>query len=227
MDEVSLGLIALKVVIGFISLYCILLITGRTSISQLTPFHFIFILMLDDFLGHVIYENKLSIFKFLYAIGLWTLLMIILEFVTMKYIKIRFIIQRKPFFIIRNGKLDRNAVKKSRLDINQILSLLRQQRVFSIREVEFAILEPNGQLSVALKSKYDNLKNKDLQLPEQKIDLPITLIIDGEIIRNTLYENGLDEKWLQKELKIKGFNDVKNIFHAEWKKSEGLYISPK
>lgn len=227
LGEVSLGLIALKVFIGFISLYLILLITGRTSISQLTPFHFVFILMLDDFLGHVIYENNVSILKYLYAVGLWTLLMIILEFITMKYIKIRFVLLGKPFFLIRNGRLDRNAVKKSRLDVNQVLSLLRQQRVFSVREVEFAILEPNGQLSVALKSKYENVKKEDLNLAEKKIDLPKTLIIDGKVIWKTLHENGLDEQWLNNELKSNGFTDVQNIFHAEWQVNEGLYISPK
>lgn len=226
MDGVSLGLIAMKVIVGFISLYFILLITGRTSISQLSPFHFIFILMLDDFLGHVIYENKVSIFKYFFAVGLWTLLMIILEFITMKYTKIRFKLQGKPTIIIKDGKLDRNAAKKSKLDANQILSLLRQKSVFSVREVEVAILELNGQISVALKSKYDKPKMEDFNLPEKKVDLPITLIIDGTIIRDNLYENGLDEKWLKNELNVLGYNDVKSIFHAEWKESEGLHISP-
>lgn len=223
----SLGLIAMKVVIGFISLYFILFVTGRKSISQLTALHFIFLLMLDDFLGHVIYENDVSIFKYLFAVGLWTLLMLALEFIMLKYTKIRFCLQGNPVIIIRNGIIDRNAAKKSRLDLNQILSLLRQKSVFSVKEVEFALLEPNGQISIALKSKYKQPNIEDFKLPERKVDLPLTLIIDGKIEWDNLTKCGMDEKWLLNELSVKGFDSVKRIFHAEWEKSSGLHISPK
>lgn len=227
MDELSLGLITMKIIIGFISLYFILIVTGKTSISQLTPFHFIFILMLDDFLGHVIYENHVSIYKYLFAVGLWTLLMVALEFITLKYTKINFLIQGNPVIIIRNGIIDRNAAKKSRLDLNQLLSLLRQKSVFSVREVEFAALEPNGQISIALKSKYKQPNIEDFNLPERKVDLPLTLIMDGKIMWDNLNECGMDEKWLLDELKVIGFDNVKSIFHAEWKEIGGLHISPK
>ena len=225
MHEASVWLIAVKVIIGFISLYSILVITGRTAITQLTPFHFIFVLMLDDFLGHIIYQNKLNIMKYLYAVGLWTLLMVILQFVTMKYPKVRFRIQGKPIIIIRKGKLDRGAAKKAKMNVNQILSLLRQQSIFSIQEVEFGIIEPNGHLSVALKSKYEKPTMEDFHLPEKKIELPVTFIIDGAIIKDNLYENGLDETWLHSELKRKGYHEVERIFHAEWTESKGLHIS--
>ncbi|WP_257469012.1 DUF421 domain-containing protein [Bacillus sp. D386] len=167
MDLISLGLIAMKVIVGFISLNIILILTGRTSISQLTPFHFVFILLLDDFLGRIIYENNVSILKYLYAIGIWTFLMIILEYATLKFTKIRFFIQRKPVLFIRNGIIDYKAAKKARLDLNQLLSMLRQKSVFSVREVEFAILESNRQISIALKSKYKNPTIEDLNLTEK------------------------------------------------------------
>lgn len=223
----SLGLITIKIIIGFVSLYFILILTGRTSISQLTPFHFIFILMLDDFLGHVIYENHISIYKYLFAVGVWTLLMITLEFITLKNTKINFLIHRNPIILIRNGIIDREATKKSKLGLNQILSLLRQKSVFSVREVEYAALEPNGQISIVLKSKYKQPNIEDLNLPERKFDLPLTLIMDGKIMWNNLKESGMDEKWLFDELKVNGFDNVKSIFHAEWKEIGGLHISPK
>jgi len=225
-DEISLSLIAIKVLVGFISINFILILTGRTSISQLTPIHFVFILLLDDFLGRIIYENNVSIFKYLYAIGIWTFLMIILEYATLKFTKIRFFIQRKPVLFIRNGIIDYKAAKKARLDLNQILSMLRQKSVFSVREVEFALLESNGQISIALKSKYKNPTIEDLNLTEKQVVLPQTLISDGKIIRDNLAECGFDENWLISELNNKGY-DLKSIFYAEWKSDEGIHISPK
>ena len=226
LDEISLGLIAIKVVVGFLSLYIILILTGRTSLAQLTPFHFVFIMLLDDFFGHIIYENNVHIFKYLYAIGLWTLLMIIIEFISRKVTKIRFFIHGKPIIVIQNGIIDRKAVKKARLDLNQVLSMLRQKSVFSVREVEFALIETNGQISIALKSKYKNPTIEDLNLSVQQVSLPFPLIIDGKIILDNVKECGFDEKWLVNEINNKGL-DIKNIFYAEWKRNEGLHISPK
>ncbi|WP_338030700.1 DUF421 domain-containing protein [Cytobacillus citreus] len=223
----SFGFIIMKLIIGLICLYFILIVTGRKSFSQLTPLHFIFILLLDDFLGHVIYENDVSIFKFLFAIGFWTLLILTLDFITLKYTKIRNLLHGNPVIIIRNGIIDRNAVKKTKLDLNQILSLLRQKSVFSVREVEFALLEPNGQISISLKSKYKPPSIGDFNLPERKVNLPLTLIMDGNILRDNLKECGMDEKWLLDELCAKGFNNTNNIYYAEWKEIDGLHISPK
>ena len=223
MDEINLGLIAIKEIVGFIALYIVLNITGRTSISQLTPFHFVFVLLLDDFLGHIIYEKNQSIFIFLYTVGLWTAFMIIIEQLTIRFTKIRFLIPGKPIIVIRNGIIDHTALKHARLDLNQILSMLRQKSVFSVREVEFAIIETNGKISIALKSKYKNPTVGDMNLAEQPVTLPTTLIIEGKIIQDNLKECGFDEKWLVSELNKKGF-DLKSVFYAEWESNDGMYI---
>ncbi|WP_409973898.1 DUF421 domain-containing protein [Bacillus sp. Bva_UNVM-123] len=223
----SFGFMITKLTIGFFCLYFVLIVTGRKSFSQLTPVHFIFILLLDDFLGHIIYENDIGIVKFLYGIGFWTLLILILDFITLKSKKIRKLLHGEPVIIIRNGIINRTVVKKSKLDLNQILSLLRQKSVFSVREVEYALLEPNGQISIVMKSKYKSPNIEDLNLQERKVNLPLTLILDGNILWDNLKECGKDEKWLMDELYTKGFDNPKSIFYAEWKENDGLHISPK
>ena len=227
LDAVDFGLIACKIILGFISLYLILIVTGRTSIAQLTPYHFVFLMLIDDLLGQIIYEKNQSIYQFLYAIALWTIIMLILERLTGRYAKLRAVIQGSPIVIIKNGIMDRGGLKKARLDINQVLSLLRQKSVFSVREVEYALLEPNGQLSVALKSRYENPKMEDFNLPGKKVELPVTVIVDGQIIWDQLWGSGLNDKWLKNELNKQGFDNEQHIFHAEWKENGGLHLSPK
>jgi len=124
LDEVSLGLIALKIVIGFISLYFVLAVTGRIGVSQLTPIHFVFVLLLDDFLGHIIYEKNTNIFVYFFSVGLWTLFMLSVQYVSFKFPKIRSILQGKPLYIIKNGQFNRNEIRKARLDVYQVMSLL-------------------------------------------------------------------------------------------------------
>ena len=227
MEDVKIGLLTIKVVLGFVTLFFVIIVTGRTSILQLTPFHLVFILVLGDFLGNTIYEDQVGIFHFLYVILLWTLLMLAIEFLTQKKKSARSLLVGNPSIIIRDGVLDRKMLKKHKLDVNQILSILRQSNVFSVREVKYGILEPNGQISTMLKFKYQKPAKQDFNLPEDPVDLPTTLIIDGEIIWDNLHKLGFDEEWLDNELASNGYDNEKNIFYADWRDSEGIHISPK
>jgi uncharacterized membrane protein YcaP (DUF421 family) len=227
LEEISISFLTIKVIVGFVALFFIIIISGRTSISQLTPFHLVFILVLGDFLGSTIYEDKVKIFHFLYAIGLWTLLMLGIEFITLKNKSARSLFLGNPNIIIRNGVIDRKLLKKNKLDINQVLSLLRQNNVFSVREVKYGILEANGQLSILLKFKYQKPEKQDFNLPESPVDLPTSLIIDGEILWDNLQEHGFDKQWLQNKLTANGYENEKRILYADWRESEGIHISPK
>ncbi len=227
MEEINIGFLTIKIIVGFVALFVIIIITGRTSISQLTPFHLVFILVLGDFLGNTIYEDKVSTFYFLYAIGLWTLLMLGIEFITLKNKSTRSLFLGNPNIIIRNGVIDRKLLKKNKLDINQVLSLLRQNNVFSVREVKYGILEANGQLSILLKSKYQKPEKQDFNLPESPVDLPTSLILDGEILWDNLHEKGFDKQWLHNKLTANGYENEKRILYADWRESEGLHIIPK
>ncbi|MFE4525630.1 DUF421 domain-containing protein [Cytobacillus firmus] len=226
MGEVFLGLLTIKVIVGFVTLFFIIIITGRTSISQLTPFHLVFVLVLGDFLGNTIYENKVGIFHFLYAIGLWTLLMLGIEFLTLKNKSTRSLLLGDPNIIIRDGVMDRKLLKKNRLDVNQVLSILRQNQVFSVREVKYGILEANGQISILLQSKYQKPDKQDLSLLESPVYLPTALIIDGEVLKDNLHELGFDQQWLDNQLTTNGYDNVKRILYADWRENEGIHISP-
>ena len=226
MGEVFLGLLTIKVIVGFVTLFFIIIITGRTSISQLTPFHLVFVLVLGDFLVNTIYENKVGIFHFLYAIGLWTLLMLGIEFLTLKNKSTRSLLLGDPNIIIRDGIMDRKLLKKNKLDVNQVLSILRQNQVFSVREVKYGILEANGQISILLQSKYQKPDKQDLSLLESPVYLPTALIIDGEVLRDNLHELGFDQQWLDNQLTTNGYDNVKRILYADWRENEGIHISP-
>lgn len=226
MESIHLGLLSIKLIIGFISLFLIIILTGRTAINQLTPFHFIFVLVLGEFLGSTIYDNNIRIFHFLYAIGLWTLLLLIVEKVTKKYKSTRALLVGNPSIVIRDGIIDRKALRKNKLEVGDLLSLLRQGSVFSLREVKYGILEVNGQISLLLYSKYQQPNKEDLKLPEGHVYLPVSLIIDGKVLWGNLHDSGFNKQWLYNELETRGYSDEKKIFYAEWRKEEGIHISP-
>ncbi|CAH2212473.1 DUF421 domain-containing protein [Tepidibacter aestuarii] len=219
--------LTIELVVGFFALLMITKILGKTQISQITPFEFISALVLGELVGNAIYDKDINIFYILYAVSLWASLLYIIEVATQKFKATRSFFEGKPSILIRNGQIDFKELKKEKLDINELQSLLRSKDIFSIREIQYAILETNGSISVLKKSKYDNPTNEDLNLSEKPVYLPITLILDGEVLWDNVQACGFDEKWLEKQLHTNKISKIKEIFYAEWKKDEGLHIVKK
>ncbi|MFD2043473.1 DUF421 domain-containing protein [Ornithinibacillus salinisoli] len=224
--ELSFIDVSLKIIIGFFLLFFITKILGKTTINQLTPFDFITAIVLSELLGNGIYEDKVSMIYIIYTVLLWGILMISMEKILLKYKSLRGLLESNPSIIIRDGKIDRHQLKKNRMNINQLLSLLRQSEIFSIREVAFAILESNGAISVLKKHLYQKVTIEDLKLPPQPTDLSTTLIMDGEVIEDNIRSLGFDETWLQKQLVTKGINSSEKVLYADWIPNNGIYVIP-
>lgn len=219
--------LTIELIIGFFALLIITKVLGKKQINQITPFDFISALVLGELLGNAIYDEKINIVFILYAMVLWACLMYIVEILTQKFKGTRAFFEGKPTILIRKGQIDYRELKKERLDINELLSMLRQKDIFSVREVEYAILEPGGLISVLKKSKYESPTRQDLNLIEKPVYLSVTLIADGEILWENLEESGYDEKWLKNQIKMQGVDKIKDVFYAEWKEDEGIYVVPK
>ncbi|RKD27337.1 Uncharacterized membrane protein YcaP, DUF421 family [Caminicella sporogenes DSM 14501] len=217
---------SIELILGFIALLIVTKLIGNRQISQITPFDFISAIVLGELLGNAIYDREISIFHILYALFLWGMLMLTVEMLTQKYLKVRGFLEGNPSIVIRKGVIDRDELKKNRLDINELQNLLRQKDVFSIREVEYAILESDGKISVLKKSKYMVPTNEDLKLSEKPVYLPVTFIIDGEVLWDNVKACGFEEEWLIKQLKRHGIDKPEDVFYAEWKEDEGMYVLP-
>ena len=219
--------IFIELLIGFIALMILTKLLGKTQISQLTPFDFISALVLGELVGNAVYDKNVHIGMILFATILWGVFIYVTEWLTQKFRKTRGIFEGKPSIVIKNGLIDRDQLKKNKLDINQLLNLLRQKDVFSIREVEYAILEADGKISVLKKSNYAKPTISDLNLPVKPVNLAITLISDGEIDRDNLRTAGFDEAWLEQQLRKLNIEKVNDVLYAEWKQDEGFYCQTK
>lgn len=108
--------------------------------------------------------------------------------------------------------------------MNQLQLLLRSKDVFSLQDVEYAIFETDGSVSVLKKSQQQNPVRKDLGLVQEYVNLPMALISDGELIKDNLEETKKDEAWLKAELKRQNITDYKQVMYAEYKDGEALYV---
>jgi uncharacterized membrane protein YcaP (DUF421 family) len=218
------GETTLELLIGFISLMLITKMIGRSSISQATPFDFVASLVLGEFVGGAIYDPKIDLFRIIYVVVFWGALIYLVDFVALKYNKSRAIIESSPAVLINDGIINRNMLKKHKIDMNRLQSLLRDRGIFSMREVMHAVLEPNGKINVIKKPMYDTIKKQDLDLPVKSVSIPVTLISDGVILKNNLKQIDKDSFWLEKELLNRKIQSVRDVMICEWRLEDGLFV---
>ncbi len=219
-------LMLIDTIFGFFALFLLTKLLGKTQITQLTPFDFISALILGELVGNALFDKEAGVIEIAFMIILWGSLLYITEITTQKFKRTRSLLEGAPDFIIYRGKLIRDVMKKNNLDINQLQSLLRAKDVFSIQEVEFAFMETNGTVSVILKPAYQTPNKQELQISTEKTYLATTLINDGEIIYDNLKEKNLTEEWLIDQLEAQQYKHISDVFYAEYKKGEALFILP-
>lgn len=223
----GLGQLTLELIIGFFMLLLITRFLGKTQITQLTAFDFISALILGELLGNAIYDDDIGIVEILFAVTVWGFLIFTVQLMGQKSITVRNLLEGKPSIVIQKGVIDRQALKKNRMNINELQNLLRIKDVFSVREVEYAILEPNGSLTVLRKPEFDTPTLKDLNLPLNSKSLPMLFVSDGTILNHDLQKIGKSESWLKTELNQLGYANTDNILYAEWRQEDGFYVLEK
>ncbi|MFC4798617.1 DUF421 domain-containing protein [Neobacillus sp. GCM10023253] len=222
----KLAYITADLIVGFILLVLWIKVIGRKIIKRATPFTFISSIVLGEIIGNAIYNDKISFYYIMYSMVLWGALLITVEYLGQKFLVFRGMVEGKPSALIRNGVVDRQELKKNRMNINQLQSLLRQSETFSIREVAYCYLEPNGSLSILKKTKYQKTTQEDFNMPPKPVCVPVTIIRDGEVLWDEITDLGYDEAWLTTQLNSHNITDYKNIFIAEWLEGEGLFVQP-
>lgn len=216
--------IANVLVIGYIFLFLMAKLLGKTQITQITPFDFISAIVLGELVGNALYDEQIGIRQIFFAVAIWGILIYATEILTQKFKRARKFLEGEPSIVIKKGRIVYDELKKNHLDLNQLQHLLRSKDVFSIRECEYAILETDGTVSVLKKPAFSAPTVQDLNLPLQKVDLPTTIILDGEIIYDNLESIGWDAARLMDELKPYGAASTKDVLYAEWKEGEALHV---
>lgn len=217
----DLGEITVKLLIGFFGLWLMTRLLGKKEISQLTPFDFVSSLMLSEMVGNTVYDKETSVAKLLYALLLWGLLSFLFEKLTRRFRGLRRVMEGKPAILIRHGKVDLKQMRRNSLDFDQLRMLLRQHDIFYIGDVDYAIFEANGTLSVL--KKPENTEQEE-EISPQHGELSYNVIEDGEVIPEHLRQAGKDREWLMRELQRKGYQGPEEIAYAEWKQTGGLYV---
>lgn len=217
----------IRSVVTYFTLLLFTRIMGRKQISQLTYFDYIVGITIGSTAVVASVDKHVSMHEGIFSIVVWSMLTIIISQITLKNIKLRLLIDSEPLIIIENGEVNYKNMKKARYNIGDLLMQLRDKDVFYITEVEVAILEPDGKLSVLKKSEYSSVTVSDMNINKPKTGMMVDLILDGKILISHLNLINKDEKWIMKELKNRKITEVRNIVFAGLQADGQIYIVTK
>ncbi|BCU80794.1 UPF0702 transmembrane protein YdfS [Polycladomyces abyssicola] len=175
-------------------------IIGRQAISRLTYLHYIVNITIGSIAGNLAFEYKLNPYLITLSIVLLTALSALLSYLALKSRTFQRWIIGEPVLLIDKGKILEKNLSKINMGLEVLSQSLRRKDIFDINEVECAILEPDGELSVLKKPMYLPVTRKDLSLQTSNRSFPTELIVDGEIVVENLAKRNLTMEWLEKEL---------------------------
>ncbi|UFT99172.1 DUF421 domain-containing protein [Radiobacillus kanasensis] len=220
--------VSLRALFGFCFLLFLTRLLGKKQLSQMTFFTYITGIALGNIAGDMVVHKDIKVMDGFIGMGLWAVLTIVVEYISLKYAKARVLLDGEPTIVIKDGKLLKKAMNDSRLNVDDLTMLLRDKDVFSVADVDYAILEPNGKLSVLKKEEKENVTKKDMQIQlSHRKYIPMELIVDGKVVKRNLREVNKTMEWLEQQLKIKGAERVQDVFYAELKSDGNIFVDLK
>ncbi len=187
-----------------ILLYIIVLIVmrvmGKREIGQLQPFELAISIMIADLASIPMADVGIPISNGIIPILGLLVMHLIISFMNIKSMKIRGVVCGKPSILIYRGKIDEKALKKERFTLNELQERLRGNNVFNLGDVEYAILETSGQITVIQKPNKRTTIPEDFDIMPEYEGIPYDLVVDGKIMYENLKQIGKNEIWLEKQV---------------------------
>ena len=173
---------------------------GKRQIGEMEPSEFVVTMLLANLATIPMEEPDRSILHGLVPIGLVIAAEMLMAFLMFRSIRVRRLLCGKPVILIENGRIMEKNLRQTHVNLDELTMHLREQEIFDLSEVKFAILETNGQLSTLLYAKDRPASAKDAGIKASETELPVTLISDGNLMRENMEIAKRDEAWVEKEL---------------------------
>lgn len=219
------GLVAfVRSLIAFFSLMIYARLLGKKQISQLTLFDYTLGITIGSMAASISTDLSSRAWPHWVALTTWTAAGLAIDLLTTKSRYAAKYIEGEPTIIIMNGVILEDNMRKLRYNATNLLQQLRSKDIFDLSEVHFAVLEPNGELSVLKKPELQPVTPKDMKIPVAKTGLGIELIYDGIVVDLNLKQINRDRYWLMSELKKFGVKDPSEVFLATYEASGSLYV---
>ncbi|MGN4127034.1 YetF domain-containing protein [Lysinibacillus sphaericus] len=218
----------LRTTLSFFVLLILARILGKKQLGQLTFFHYITGITFGSIASEIASQAETPFLDGIISLIWWSVLTYFMTIITIKSKKARVLVDDKPTIVVQNGLILESGLKKNRLHMDELTMMLREQSIFSVQDVQYAMLETNGKLSVLQRTSEQPATKQDVKADiSPPTYLPTEVVSDGQLIYENLVELELTADWLMKKLKKQNVQSVEDVFFAQVQTNGSLYISLK
>lgn len=187
----------IRAIIIYVVIIIAIRLMGKRQVGELKPHELVITILISAVAVIPLEENSMPLANCLVPILLFVSLEIIMSVISMKSLWFRNILQGRPIFIIRQGKLDQKKLKQLRLTMDDVVDALRQKDIFDISQVEDAVIETNGSISVLPKAEHQPITASDINLSVKESGMPVAIVIDGKPVNEYFNEYKLKDSEIE------------------------------
>lgn len=198
-------------------------VMGKRQIGEMQPSELVVAIMISDLATIPMQDANIPFISGVVPVLTLLVAEVFMSYLCLKNVKLRRVFTGEPSIIIYNGQVIEKELRKLRFSLSDLMEQLRISGCASVSEVEAAVLETNGQLSVFKKSAPLTAEDAGIK-PKKPCKLPFMLVMDGEVNKEELERTGKDRKWLEKILREKGIKNINEVFIAELEPDGELFI---
>jgi uncharacterized membrane protein YcaP (DUF421 family) len=215
--------VIIRTLVAIIVLFTLTKMLGKRQVSQLSVFEYITGITIGSITAYVSLDLDTNWHLGIIALTVWILVSIGIEFLQLKSKKMRDLIDGTPRILIKDGKIMEDNMKKERITTDELMMQLRKKNVFLVADVEFALMEPSGDINILLKRENQPFTPKHLGIKVAPEQASQAVIMDGKIIDEPLAAIGLNRGWLKTELDKIGVS-YENVFLGQVDAYGQLYV---
>ncbi len=219
--------VIVRSILSLVTLFLVTKMLGKKQVSQLSLFDYVIGISIGNFAAEMTINTESQYMNGIVSVVMFGLVAYIVSIITMKSIILRRYFMGVPTILIQKGKILEKNMRKVKFDMNDLLEEIRNAGYFNLEEVEYAIMEANGKVSVLPKVAYKPVTVSDLKLNIKQDGLVANVLIDGKIMPKNLENMHKTQAWLEKQLKQKGYNTYENILLATLDENDKVVIYEK
>ena len=216
--------VALRTILVLVALFILTKIMGKKQISQMNFYDYLVGITIGSIAADISLDLEHNIVAGIISLSIYALSGVAVTYICLKNLRLRRIFFGSPTILIDRGNILVNNLRKEGIDINSLEEEARLNGYFELSKIDYAILETNGQISFLSNIKDACVTNKDMNIKLKENTLDINLIQDGEILYDNLEYVKKTDKWLDKKIKEKGYNNFSEIFLLKYKSDNEITI---
>ena len=223
----GLGVVITRSIISLVVLFLITKLLGKKQVAQLSMFDYVIGISIGNFAAEITINMDVSLVYGIVAVVVFGVVAYLIAIISMKSVKLRRFFMGAPTIRIDDGKVSSEGLKRVKFDVNDLLEECRNNGYFDLSEVDYAVMETNGRISILPKAIHKPVTMKDMNLNVNEQSLCANVVIDGNLMSGILKNMNKSEEWLRQQLKLKGHKDYSKILLATLDKGNKLIIYEK